>query len=221
MYFIQIFNLDTLRVIIYDTTTDVLSEELITIPGFIFFNGSITIPQKDSTTPIVGIFTELFNAVVRNGKLWTSFAVDDGTNKTVINWYEIDINTNTLVQSGTVDPGAGIFAFGPSINVDSNNNMGLTFYISGSNNYPSVVITGRLSGDPLGTTQPIQIVKVSNTISDLSTLLANITVNPNGRYGRGSQCAIDAGDELTFWATNHKMNSTLEWQQVITSFKMN
>jgi len=111
----------------------------------------------------------IFNSLVRNGRLWTTHAIVDelvtGENVSV-RWYEFDISdfaNTTVVQQETINRNVSPtqYTFYPSIAVDENNNMAISFCICGSDidEYPSIAVSGRLSTDPLNRTRNVTIVK--------------------------------------------------------------
>ena len=75
-------------------------------------------------------------------------------NQETARWYEINTSvpsTATLVQSGNISPGPGVFTYVPAIDIARTLDIGLTYMESSSVEFPSMYITGRTSTDPLGT----------------------------------------------------------------------
>jgi len=60
----------------------------------------------------------------------------DADQETEVRWYQVDTNQfpesePTLVQSGNVDPGPGLWTWMPHIAVDGSDNLGIGFSIVG------------------------------------------------------------------------------------------
>jgi hypothetical protein len=109
----------------------------------------------------------------------------------LVRWYQFDVSgfpgPTTLAKSGNVDPGPGTHTFLPAINVDADSNMGLTFTVSGANQYAAIGYTGRRATDPDGYTLPVQIARAG--------------AGPYTQGGWGEYCglAMDPADGYTFW----------------------
>jgi len=161
---------------------------------------NLTVPTYDhpADPPQAGtsVRPELFEArfwscVYRNGSLWATHHVD--STRARQRWYQIDMNgwpsggTPTLVQSGEIDLGPDVWTYFGSIAVDQNDNMGMVFARSGTNEPISMARVTRLAGDPLGTTRPAVTVAVST--------------NPEfvNRWGDYSATVSDEFEADTFW----------------------
>tara|TARA_Y100000589_G_scaffold178854_2_gene169414 strand:- start:1286 stop:1870 length:585 start_codon:yes stop_codon:yes gene_type:complete len=86
-----------------------------------------------------------------------------------VRWYEIAMNgwpnsgsNPTVAQWGEVDAGQGISTYFPGITVDALGNAAVTFARSSPNEYISMYSARRAAGDPLGTFQPMQLVRASS-----------------------------------------------------------
>lgn len=191
-------------------------------------NNPLTAPSLVSTTLTVPNFTQpenppqmgtsvspetfesrFWSCIYRNGSLWATHHVN--SNRVRQRWYEIDMGnwpvsgSPSLVQSGEVDPGAGIRTFFGSIAVDEDNNMGMTFARSASNEFISMGYTWRAASDPLGTTRPMEIANVSGS------------PDSTGRWGDYSGCSPDPDKPGLFWAV-HEYRPGSNWRTWIQSF---
>jgi len=141
-------------------------------------------------------------------------------------WYEIRrINgTYSIYQQGTYAPGDGVHRWMGSVAMDKNGNMALGYSVvngdapgSGTEVYPGIRYTGRLSGDPLG-----QMTLGEGTIIDGSGIQRTV----NSRWGDYTDMTVDPTDDCTFWYVNEyytlagQLSSTAGWQTRIGSFKL-
>ena len=168
-------------------------------------------PQQGTSTRPETFDARFWSCVYRNGSLWA--AHHQGSSRVLARWYEIDMGnwptsgTPTLVQSGDVDPGAGIHTFFNSISVDAFGNALMCFARSASNEYISIGRAFREAGDPLGTMQPSEIIKTS--------------AGPyyTSRWGDYSAVVVDPVDNATFWY-HHEYNPGSSWNTWIASRKV-
>ena len=122
----------------------------------------IDVPHPGSARPLDGLDRRLSQAVVRNGRLWTShhFEVNKfgemeiGGGRNGIRWYELDnlSTTPTLVQAGTVwhavvsNPES---YWNSSIMLNGQGHAALGMSIAGPLRHVGAAFTGRLAGDAL------------------------------------------------------------------------
>jgi hypothetical protein len=136
-----------------------------------------------------------------------------------VRWYEIRRvgTTYSLYQQGTYAPNDGVHRWMGSIAQDRNGNMALGYsVVNGTNVYPGIRYTGRLSGDPLGQMTLGEGVIMNGTGVQLTT---------NSRWGDYTSMNIDPTDDCTFWYVNEYYQTTdpvrlRNWQTRIASFKL-
>src|SRR5439155_26774197 len=124
---------------------------------------------------------------------------DDGYSTARVRWYEFNTAgaTPTLVQEGSLHPGAGISTYYGTVALDTAGNIGMTYMESSSGEFVSMYVTGRLLNDPLGVMVPGTLVKAGN-----SQLYGYF------RAGDYSGIGLDPADGQTFWVANeYKSNS--------------
>jgi len=135
-------------------------------------------------------------------------------------WYEIRRTggSYSVYQQGTYAPNDGVHRWMGSIAQDKNGNMALGFsVVNGTNVYPGIRYTGRLSGDPLG-----QMTQGEGTIIDGS----GVQRTTNSRWGDYTDITVDPTDDCTFWYVNEyytlagQQSSLAGWQTRIGSFKL-
>ncbi len=139
----------------------------------------------------------LINAVVRNGHLWTAHTgglpAGGGANRTAIFWYEANPVTPSLIQSGVIDGGSGIFYMFPSINVNKHNDVVIGFSHSDNTHYAEAVFSSRQSGDTAGWMSAPQVIK-----QGLDVYVKDFN-HGRIRWGDYSATAVDPADDTTFW----------------------
>jgi hypothetical protein len=162
--------------------------------------------QLGTTTRVRTNDSRILNAVYRNGRLWFTHSAGRpnngdygvGLNRTVVSWYEVNpllLNTqpNPVLQSGTLDPGVDGHYFFPSITANRNNDAALGFSRSDPSTYVAAAATGRQSGDPTGTMDPITVIKPGEDsyVKDFGS--------GRVRWGDYSATVVDPVDDTTFW----------------------
>ena len=122
----------------------------------------IDVPHPGSSRPLDGLDHRLSQAVVRNGRLWTSHhfevnqfgEMDIGGGRNGIRWYELAnlATAPTLVQSGTVwhavvsNPAS---YWNSSLMVNGQGHVALGMSTAGALREVGAAFTGRLAGDAL------------------------------------------------------------------------
>ena len=185
---------------------------------------TLAVPAFDTPTVVPGlggsqadaIDARVLTGVWRDGSIWTAHSIRDpaiGDGENVVRWYEIDSTgfpggSATLLQAGNVDPGPGVHAWMPGINVDAAGNMAVGFAVGGAAMYYGAGYTGRLASDPAGT-----------TVLPVSTLHDGEAYYGSFRWGDYSAVSIDPTDEATFWMF-HEYASNFGWRTHVGSFQL-
>ena len=125
-------------------------------------------PQLGSSNPVSTIDWRIKNAVVRDGHLYASHGIDDGSGVTRVRWYEVDLQgwptgggLPQLVQEGTLDLGPGVYSWFPDVGVDPAGNVTLVFSRSAASELPSMHYVLHLAGDPPGSNRPSVALQTS------------------------------------------------------------
>ena len=105
----------------------------------------------------------------------------------------------SIYQQGTYAPDAS-FRWMGSIAMDGNGNIALGYSKSSATMYPSIAVTGRLAGDPLGTMGA----------EDVWFAGGGSQVDSSSRWGDYSTMSIDPVDDCTFWYTQEYYAETSE-----------
>jgi hypothetical protein len=167
------------------------------------------VPHPGGAVPLDAIDDRLLQAVMRNGRLWTThqFEVDSGGvaqsggGRNAVRWYELQNlgGGPSLVQSGTVfDPNStnpASFWFG-AIMPSGQGHVALGMSTAGTATRVNAAVTGRLASDPLGTMNGAPVVYSSNT-----SFSYNVQGSPatRQRWGDYSYTSVDPDDDMTLW----------------------
>ncbi len=151
----------------------------------------------------------IFNAHWRDGQLYAAHNVRKAEGA-VARWYHFDTadwpdaGGVTLVESGEIDPGPGLYSFFPAIASNAAGDVAVVMGTSGLYNNVAIALSGRAAGDPAGTvSQPAE------------TLVA--TVAGGGRWGDYYDITVDPTDDTTFWYIG-EFPDTFGWNTWIGSF---
>jgi hypothetical protein len=162
--------------------------------------GEGCVPQLGSSqliqaSPSILMYRLAYRNFGDHESLVTNFTVDgsaDGANRAAVRWLELrDPNGSPLVyQEGTYAPDDS-YRFIGSIAMDRAGDMALGYSRSDATIHPSLAVTGRLVGDPLGT------MGSENTFFEGPDSLPPVV----GFWGNYSSMALDPSDDCTFWFT--------------------
>ncbi|HRQ63285.1 MAG TPA: hypothetical protein PKZ76_00215 [Xanthomonadaceae bacterium] len=152
----------------------------------------------------------------RNGRGWTAMTVScnpGGGTTNCVQWAEIDLDSATLVQAG-VFASNGDHRFFPDVAANHCGDMAVGYTKSSASMFPSVWVSGRESGDPLGTLQAEVEVKAG----EINYVAFD---GAPRRWGDYSGMTIDP-DGLTFWYLGEYSkitgNPSGRWGNYIGSF---
>jgi hypothetical protein len=176
--------------------------------------GNVTDPGVLNTT-----FTQTAALQVVNGvPTLAATHMVGGTSVTQARWYEISLggSSPSLLDSGDITPGAGISTFIPSIAIDINGTLGLTYMQSSSTQTVSMYVNTRNATDPAGTLQtPIEVQAGQANANWFESFFG---VKDAGEM---SGMAIDPTNG-TFWAANAFANNAAapNWGTFIANFSL-
>jgi hypothetical protein len=177
----------------------------------------IAVPHLGGVVPLDAIDDRLLQAVMRNGRLWTthqievngSGAAQGGGGRNGVRWYELQnlATTPSLVQSGTVfDPSGSTpvsFWFG-AIMPSGQGHVALGMTIAGAATRVNAAVTGRLASDPLGTMNGAPVIYSPNT-----SFAYNVQGSPatRQRWGDYSYTSVDPDDDMTLWTVQEYVDA--------------
>jgi hypothetical protein len=154
--------------------------------------------------------SRMLTAAWRNNILVSTQTVGTGSpTEAHARWYQISTSgTPSLTQFGEINPGSGIATYFPSIDIDTNNDIGMTYIESSSSEFVSMYVTGRTPSDPSG------------TMETGVRAMAGTTNYTGSRMGDYSGTGVDPVTGTTFWSENEFINngSAGNWATAIASF---
>ena len=163
--------------------------------------------QPDTTTRIETDDSRLLNAVYQYAggvqRLWTCHTSKftwqgDSEARSVVQWYEIDIPSNTIAQQGRFGV-SGRHYFYPAIQTDAARNAYVAFGRSASSEYAQLRQTGRRIGD------------APNALQGSVLVAAGAAAYTNGRWGDYSGICRDPGDASEVWFYGQHAGSGNTW----------
>jgi hypothetical protein len=137
--------------------------------------------------------------VVRNSRLWATHTAAlpaaGAVNRISVFWYQLNPASAAapVVQSGSVDGGAGVYHYYPSIAVNAANDAVIGFSRSSSALFIEAVRVGRTSSDSAGTMGAVTVLKTGE-----DTYFKTFGGTGN-RWGDYSSTVVDPADQMTFW----------------------
>ena len=176
----------------------------------------INVPHLDGLAPLDGLDDRLLQAVVRNGRLWTThqIAVDASGvailsgGRDGVRWYELASLTATpsVAQSGTVFDNAStnpVSYFMGAIMPNGQGHVALGMTQAGAAARVNTAFTGRLSSDPAGAMDPPEIYSTNTAFS------YNVqTGGADQRWGDYSYTSVDPTDDMTLWTLQQYVDAT-------------
>jgi hypothetical protein len=116
-----------------------------------------------------------------------------------IKWYELRREDTDwyIYQSGNYAPD-NIHRYQPSINMNSKGDIAMGYTVSDEFTFPSVRMTGRRAGDPLGE-MTFQEIELFTGMNYINTYQSDFDQN---RWGDYASMMVDPSDDSTFWFTN-------------------
>src|SRR5262249_10811783 len=118
------------------SSTPTFTDFTVNVPAY----GAIVNPiQPNGQTITTIIHSDILNVAMRGTELVAAQDVGSG-GVTRARWYEFSIAgaAPTLVQSGEINRGPGVFTFFPAIDITPSGNLGMSFMESSSNEFMSM-----------------------------------------------------------------------------------
>jgi hypothetical protein len=128
--------------------------------------------------------------IYRDSSLWAAHSINNGGYSSV-RYVRVNVPTNTTIEDAAM--GAfGYWHFYPSLAVDKDNNIGITFSRSGETEYAGAYFTWRLAADAAGTFRPTEVMRAG---------AGNYVVLGSGRnrWGDYMGSALDPADKNNIW----------------------
>jgi hypothetical protein len=133
-----------------------------------------------------------------------------------VQWLELDTSTPipTVLQTGVINPGPGIFSYNPAIDIAKNYDIGMTYQQNSLIEFPSMYVTGRSPRDPKGQMEaPVRVRQ-----GELSLVNSN-------RTGDYAGIAVDPLNPNQFWAAHEYGSAAISpvaqgWATWIAAFSV-
>jgi methionine-rich copper-binding protein CopC len=162
-------------------------------------------------------FAWIISADWNNGILAATHNVtipDDGFTTTHARWYKFSAPADgstppSLLDQGTINNGAGVHSYMPSVGVNAAGDIGITYMESSNSENISMYVGIHGSGDAAGVTNTLLARAGESTMVD------------SFRTGDYSNVVVDPADGVTFWASNEYSpanSSTDIWATYTASF---
>jgi subtilisin-like proprotein convertase family protein len=180
-----------------------------------FYNTALR--AKDGSGTMATNDTRILSVAWRNGNLVAAQNVGEvipvgSLASTVVHarWYEISTagSTPTLLQQGEMQDGNYGSTYFPAIDIDANNDLGMTYMQSSPTEYVSMYVTGRTPTDPL------------NTMETPVLVVAGQTTYLGQRAGDFSGMSVDPSTGTSFWGTTEIVPSSPYWGTGIANFSL-
>jgi len=190
----------------------------LSVADYGLFNGDTQVPQKDTNQELDLLhYRVMYRPYYRHfddhESLCLVRTVNDN-NVAAIRWYEFRDSGNgwEVYQQGTYNPGDGLWRWMPSIAMNERGDIAIGYSVSGDDYYPSIRVTGRFAGDPLGVM----------TVDETEVFTGYASQDPNrsmSRWGDYSMVSVDP-DNVTFWFTTEYTEGDWDWKTKIIHFEL-
>jgi len=140
-----------------------------------------------------------------------SRVVNMGSDQAAMRWYELR-NTGSgwdIYQEGTFSPDNSASRWMGSIAMNGSGDIALGYSITSNSMVPSIAVTGRLAGDPLGQMTFTEAI-VAGTASQ-----SGVT-----RWGDYSRMSVDPSNDATFWYTQEYSGGGWDWKTKVLNFNL-
>lgn len=193
----------TLYTLTYPGGKPTLSKSNISVPAY---STPPDASQPGTSDKLDTLDRRFVNASTQNGNsLWQVHTINNGGRPTP-KWYEFNISTNTVIQSGTVNATGSSHDWNASVAANTSNDAFMTWSSTdvelGTN--AQVRFSGRRNTDTAG------VIQSGSALFTSSTFYNPSSDNPE-RWGDYSAVTVDPTNSLRAWIVNEKINSTTVW----------
>ena len=156
-------------------------------------------PQLGTRSTLDTSDIRVMDAVWASGKIWLGFdeACPTDSSRACIRLVQLDAASGTALQDFDINL-AGKDVFYPAFRVDGSGNLAVVFGFSSANEYPGIMTTGRVFGDPANTYQTPQHV-VAGTGPETSACKQGLC-----RYGDYFGAARDPSNDSVVWLNGER-----------------
>jgi hypothetical protein len=164
--------------------------------------------QSGGAPPLNTGDVRVLHAVFRGDSIWTAFSTAHnwgaGSNRAAIQWCQIRAAVPAVVQQGVYGT-ANFHYYYPALCPDNNGNMTLVFSRSGSNEFGSILYTGRRSTDAPGTLQASALLKAG------TAHYARLDGSGRNRWGDYNGIASDPANPRQIWFYSEYASAVDTW----------
>lgn len=184
-------------------TTPSLTRVAINVNNFKMPPNAIQPGGGSMTTGDVRLLNAMYQFAGGVQRVWTAHTVrvqwaGDSAPRSAVRWYEIDVNTNTVVQQQ--DYGAsGFFYSYPAIHTDLNRNAYMVFTAVSSTTFAQMRQTGR------------RVSAVPSTMEGSVLVKAGASAHTSGRWGDYFGIARDPSNTSEVWGFAEYANLSGQW----------
>ena len=155
-------------------------------------------PQLGASATIDSGDIRVSDAVYQDGKIWLGFSASclpagDTSNRSCARMIQLNTTSGTVMQDFSIGA-AQKYLYYPAMRTDAKGDMAVVVGYSSTADYPGVVATGQVYGDPVGTWQPLVMVRAGTGPEDPSKLCSTVC-----RFGDYFGAGLDPSDSTTVW----------------------
>ena len=170
--------------------------------------------QLGGGTPIANLPRMTSVPIVRNNKLYAVHTIQNTqfSNYSSLKYWIADVNTNTVLEQ--VEQGAqGLFYLFPSIVVDQDNNLAITYSRSADTEYIGAYYSTKLGTDPPGLS-PSKVMIEGQGNYDVTF------GGSSNRWGDYLAAALDPANGYNIWLFSEYASNTNQWGTWLTEIRM-
>ncbi|TAK55927.1 MAG: T9SS type A sorting domain-containing protein, partial [Bacteroidetes bacterium] len=152
-------------------------------------------------------------AIYRDSSLWVahSIANDSGSIFSAVRYVRLNPHTGVTLEDAALGED-WYWHYYPSLMVDGNKNVVITYTQSSINDYPGVYVAGRKDGDGPGLSSSV-LVKAGEGHYE-------IVGNGRNRWGDYSGASLDPSDSLSVWVNGEYSTSGGNWATWVGQIKL-
>lgn len=189
------------------TRTNIFVENFSGAPNANQLGGSTTLIDANQS----GMKTQ---PIFRDGFLWATHSIANPTapQYAAMRYYKVNTTNSSLVESGTLGAANYWYIF-PTLAVDKDQNIAITYSRSGTTEYCGAYYTTRLKNDPPGLSgsQILQTGKGNYVVTFSGT---------RNRWGDYTGIYLDPSDENNIWMHTEYVEATNRWGTWIGKVRM-
>jgi hypothetical protein len=191
-----------------DTGSPALTSTTVAVAAFSSIGAA---PSGSTSGGLDSIAGRTMDAASRDEFMVAAHTVGIG-GRAAIRWYEVNFGnwptsgTPSLVQQGNISLPSGQWALMPAISKNANGAISVLYTRSSSSIVSDLVVSSRLSGDPLGIMGAPVLMR------------SGVSPNVGGRWGDYFSVTVDPADDTTFWGHGEVTRADGLWSTEMVSW---